>query len=198
MLEYYLEQLDELSRLLVEVQLKINAIQKNLEKDVFKDTERPSAGTVEYLYGPPQELKLTVVDLFPPKVRVHPELLYVKNRQGPSTYSQVRDLWFATIRNLLLENRVQLTELQTFSKALVWFKFFFPDERIRDVDNFSVKLVIDALVKCKILEDDDHRLLSIVVKAAVDHKNPRTEIVIVNDEGQLEKVQPKLSEIRVV
>ncbi len=193
MLEFYLEQLDELSRMLVEVQLKMLSVQNNLEKSAFKDTLKPPAGTVKFLPGPPQELKITV-NIFPPKVRVHPELLYAKNKQGPSTYSQVRDLWFATIKNLLLGNREQLTELQTFQRALVWFKFFFPDEKVRDVDNFSVKLVNDALVKCKMLNDDDHRILSsVIVTAAVDYKNPRTEIIITDDIGQLIQIQPKLA-----
>lgn len=192
MLEYYLEQLEDLSRLGVELQLKITTIQSNLEKSAYKETEKPASGTVDYLCGPPQELKLTV-DIFPPKVRVHPEILYMKNKQAPSTYGQVRDLWFATIMNLLMQNREKLTRMQTFSKALVWFTFYFPDEKVRDVDNFSVKLVNDALVKCKILKDDDHRRMNIVVSADIDQKYPRTEIIIVSDEGQLKKSQPKLS-----
>ena len=188
----YREQLDELSRMLVEVQLKLDVFQKEQEKNAFDDMQSPADGTLEYLPGPAQELKF-VVDIFPPKVRVHPELLYAKNKQGPSTYSEVRDQWFTTLKNLLLQNRDKLTGLQTFPRAIAWFTFYFPDQKVRDVDNFSVKLINDALVKCRILEDDDHRVLSVVVTAAVDEQNPRTEIVIASDQGQLYKVRPRLS-----
>lgn len=191
MLKYYLETLDEFSRLLVELQLKMLSVQNEFERSIFKETEKPSGGSVEFLPGPQQELKITV-PIFPPKIRVHPELLYAKNKQGPSTYSQVRDLWFATIRNLLMEHRDQLTELKVFLKAIVWFQFYFPDERVRDVDNFSVKLVNDALVKCKLLKDDDHRILSVIVTAAIDYNNPRTEIIILEDLNQLKAIKPKL------
>lgn len=186
------EQLDELSRMLVEVQLKLDVFQKEQEKNAFDDKQWPADGTVEYLPGPEQELKF-VVDIFPPKIRVHPELLYAKNKQGPSTYSAVRDLWFATLKNLLLQNRDKLTELQTFPRAIAWFTFYFPDQKVRDVDNYAVKLINDALVKCRILEDDDHRILSVVVTAAVDEQHPRTEIVITSDQNQLGKVRPKLA-----
>ena len=195
LLEYYLQQLDELSRMLVEVQIQMMSVQNNLEKLTFADTVKPSPGTVEFLPGPPQELKI-IVDFFPPKIRVHPELLYKKNKQGPSNYSQVRDLWFTTIRNLLMANRDKLSEMHAFSKALVWFTFFFPDDRVRDVDNYAIKLVNDALVKCRLLKDDDHRILSsVIVTSSIDHRYPRTEIVIAEDTGQLEKIQPKLARV---
>lgn len=193
MLNYYRE-LEDISRRLVEVQLLMGMFQNKIEKEAFSNTQKPAKGKIEFLPGHPQELKISV-NIFPPKVRVHPELLYLKNKRGPSTYSQVRDLWFSTIMNLLQHNKDRLAGLQTFTKALVWFTFFFPDEKIRDVDNFSVKLVNDALVKCKILKDDDHRIVGVVVRAAVDHVNPRTEIVIAEDVGQLAKILPKLSSV---
>ena len=193
MLDYYRE-LEEISQKLVEVQLLMNMFQNKIEKEAFSSTQKPVKGEIEFLLGNPQELKIGV-NIFPPKVRVHPELLYSKNKHGPSTYSEVRDLWFTTIMNLLQHNKKRLLEFRTFTKALIWYRFFFPDEKIRDVDNFSVKLINDALVKCKIIKDDDHRIMSVVIRGAVDRLNPRTEIIITNDIGQSTKISPKLSSI---
>ena len=193
MLNYY-QELEEISRKLVEVQLLMGVFQNKIEKEAFSSTQRPEKGGIEFLPDYPQEFKISV-NIFPPKLRVHPELIYFKNKRGPSTYSQVRDLWFSTILNLLQCNKDRLEGFKTFTKALVWFNFFFPDEKIRDVDNFSIKLINDALVKCKILEDDDHRIMSVVIRGAVDQLNPRTEIVVVEDVGQLSKILPRLSSV---
>lgn len=186
-----LEQLDDMARLLVETQLKIAIIQNNLEKLLYKDTESVK-GSVEYSPGPPQQVKITV-PIYPPKIMVHPKLLYRKHRSAQSTYSQVRDFWFATIGDVIINNRNKMSGFKTMRKAIVWYTFFFPDKRIHDVDNHSIKIINDVLVDCNLIADDDYRSMKNIVEGDFDEQNPGTEILIIEDTGQLSALKKSLS-----
>ena len=64
-------------------------------------------------------------------------------------------------------------------RAAVTLRYFFPDKRRRDPDNYSGKMILDGLVKAGILQDDsfDHIRLNLE-KGGCDRQNPRTEITI--------------------
>jgi len=57
--------------------------------------------------------------------------------------------------------------------------FFFPDRRRRDPDNYSVKFILDGLVKAGAIEDDSFEHLTVIKRGEVDRENPRTEVEVV-------------------
>ena len=61
----------------------------------------------------------------------------------------------------------------------VVYVLYFPDARIRDMSNL-IKCVDDYLVKSRVLEDDNWKIISRVTIAheGIDRKNPRVEISI--------------------
>lgn len=190
-----LRTLEEISRELVGVQLKIAKLKKKWEKELLPfDQKGPAAQVAAFAVGPPQALKI-VVPLYAPKFQVHPGLFYSLNRAEPSTYQQVRSLWFTCIWESIRENGEKLSGLKTFGQALVWITVYFPDDRARDVDNFNftAKFIIDALVAARVLEGDDHSRVAVVLEGAVDRENPRTEIIIMEDVGKLNLIKPSFN-----
>lgn len=186
--------LEEISRELVVVQLKIAKLKKIWEQELLLksfDQAGPVAHEAAFTAGPPQALKI-VVPLHPPKFQVHPDPIYSLNRAEPSTYQQVRKFWFTCIRETMQENGEKLSGLKTFARALVWITVFFPDARIRDIDNFTVKFINDALVALRVLEDDDHSRMTMILEGRVDREAPRTKILVLEDVGQLEKIKPEI------
>ena len=186
--------LEEISRELVAVQLKIAELKKFLERKLLPGSLEQTgalAHEAAFTSGPPQVLKI-VVPLYPLKFQVHPDPLYSLNRAEPSTYQQVRKFWFTCIQKTIQENEKKLAGLKTFARALVWITIFFPDARVRDVDNFTAKFINDALVALRVLEDDDHSRVAMILEGRVDRDNPRTEILVVENVGQLKKIKPQI------
>lgn len=63
-------------------------------------------------------------------------------------------------------------------RAVVTIRYYFPDWRRRDPDNYSGKMLLDGLVRCGVLEDDSFSCVSLRLEARKDKENPRTEIEI--------------------
>lgn len=60
----------------------------------------------------------------------------------------------------------------------ITFNIFYPDMRIRDIDNAMVKMYIDGL-KPHLITDDDYRYVRSITKNYFhDKRFPRTEILI--------------------
>jgi|LSQX01.3.fsa_nt_gb Holliday junction resolvase RusA-like endonuclease len=184
------EQLETLARYLVEAQLEIAAIAKELEKESISKTIPQNAGGAKASWnpGPPRVLKI-VVPIFLPKLKVHPQVTWRKNRAEATTYSAVRDEWFAYIASALRGEGA--AGLETFDRAIVWIGMYFPDARVRDLDNYTTKFILDALVALGVLQDDNHSRVSLITTGEVDQSYPRTEVFVFEDQGQLEKMKPK-------
>ena len=60
----------------------------------------------------------------------------------------------------------------------VEIRYFFATERRRDTNNYDGQFITDGLVKAKVIEDDSHRHIDLVIKFDYDKANPRTEITI--------------------
>ena len=88
---------------------------------------------------------------------------------------QLIDEWHGDIFWLVLE-----AGKQTFDVARVEAVIYFANKRRRDICNFMAsldKLVLDELVACKVLADDDSvHLPEISVRFDIDKANPRTEV----------------------
>lgn len=69
-------------------------------------------------------------------------------------------------------------------RAVVTIRYYFPDARRRDPDNYSGKMILDGLVRCGVLEDDSFFCVSLRLEARKDRDNPRTEIEIVEGKNE--------------
>lgn len=65
-----------------------------------------------------------------------------------------------------------------FDRAAVTIAYYFPDNRRRDPDNYSGKLLLDGLTRGGVISDDSFRHITLTVTGSVDKHAPRTEIVV--------------------
>lgn len=63
-------------------------------------------------------------------------------------------------------------------KSIVKLTYYFKDNRRRDPDNYSGKMLLDGLVRAGIIEDDSFSNIYLVLSGKHDKQNPRTEIEI--------------------
>lgn len=61
-------------------------------------------------------------------------------------------------------------------RALVELKYYFPDRRRRDPDNYSGKLILDGLVAARVIFDDSFACIDLRLRGGCDPVNPRVEI----------------------
>jgi len=73
-----------------------------------------------------------------------------------------------------------------FDRITLTYRYFFPDNRTRDAENY-VKAASDFLVKARAIEDDCWACVSgglHVLPCGIDRHNPRVEITIEDYDGQ--------------
>ena len=64
-------------------------------------------------------------------------------------------------------------------KVEVTVRYYFKDKRKRDLDNYSPKFILDALVHANIIEEDNSSIVTrLSVEILHDKENPRTGILI--------------------
>ena len=80
---------------------------------------------------------------------------------------------------------------QPFIKAAVVIDYYFKDNRRRDADNYSGKIVHDALVRAGVIADDSYSNIVSMPFFWVDKKNPRTVITVV-EIVDLEELRDKI------
>ncbi len=83
----------------------------------------------------------------------------------------------------LVKSAIQCKPAKPFKKAIVKITYFFKDQRRRDPDNYSGKMLLDPLVREGILQDDSFNNIELILKAYVDKEKPRTEIEILEVAG---------------
>ena len=117
-------------------------------------------------------IKITVNDIPPSNNE------YMGNSHNFNGYRQQKVRWHWLIKAALCKAEKPKKPLV---KALVKISYFFKDNRKRDPDNFSGKMILDPLVKEGVLKDDNFDVVTLQIgKAGVDKLNPRTEIEITN------------------
>jgi Holliday junction resolvase RusA-like endonuclease len=70
-------------------------------------------------------------------------------------------------------------EPSCLAKAKVIITYYFKTKGRRDPDNYSGKMLLDPLVRNKILQDDSFFNIELVLRAFHDKEKPRTEIEII-------------------
>lgn len=63
-------------------------------------------------------------------------------------------------------------------RAVVILTYYFPDRRRRDPDNYSGKMILDGLVRAKIIEDDSFEKIDLVLRCDLDTAAPHVEIEV--------------------
>ena len=69
-----------------------------------------------------------------------------------------------------------------FEEIHIVFKVYFKNNRSRDIDNYmaslGIKGIIDGIVSCELIPDDNEKYLNYSIDLLIDKENPRTEVCI--------------------
>ena len=72
--------------------------------------------------------------------------------------------------------------IRKFEEIHIVFKVYFSIKRSRDIDNYmaslGIKGIIDGIVSCGLIPDDNEKYLNYSVDLLIDKENPRTEVCI--------------------
>lgn len=99
---------------------------------------------------------------------------YLGNSHNYNIYRFDKKKW----QRIILEASTQVIPKEPIKKAIVEIKYYFPDGRKRDYDNY-IKFILDGLIRARILEDDNFRVITkLILTADVDRNNPRIEVKI--------------------
>ena len=98
---------------------------------------------------------------------------FIGNSRNFNYYRKEKEKWHWLIKAAIKEKPEK-----PMDKAIVKIKYYFPDKRRRDPDNFSGKMILDPLVREGILVDDSFGHIQLCLCADVDKESPRTEIEI--------------------
>lgn len=120
-------------------------------------------------------IKLTIAEIPPSNNK------FMGNSKSYHIYRNEKTTW-----EWLVKEAVQGREPESpYKKSIITIRYFFPDKRRRDPDNYSGKWILDGLRKAGVIEDDDFEHISLnIIKGGVDRKHPRTEILIEPEEKE--------------
>lgn len=68
------------------------------------------------------------------------------------------------------------------NKSVVKIKYYFPDKRRRDPDNYSGKMILDGLRTANIITDDSFSNITLLLSAEFGCDSKRTEIEVIEDD----------------
>ena len=100
---------------------------------------------------------------------------YMGKTYNYAVYQREKQRWHWLIKGALSKAEKPKKPIE---KAVVHIKYYFKDKRSRDPDNYSGKMLLDPLVREGILIDDSFNVVTLVLSASCDKKEPRTEIEI--------------------
>jgi len=126
----------------------------------------------------PGGLKITIYGLFPKlSNRRH---RFKKGRLDHSEHSSLRRKWF-----LLIKQALAGYPGPPISRAIVAVHYFTP--YLCDIDNYTVSMIINALTTYKAIgPDDTYRHVNAIVQTATQEMdNPRTEIFVLKNRGEI-------------
>lgn len=112
-------------------------------------------------------MKITINDIPPSNNE------FIGNSRNFNVYRKQKERW-----HWLIKAAIKKKPKKPYDKARVRLTYFFPDKRRRDPDNYSGKMLLDPLVREKIITDDSFRHISLEICGEHDKDRPRTEIEI--------------------
>lgn len=127
-----------------------------------------------YEKGPPHKFYLTI-PVAPPRLEIH-----WQNWPQANNRSEVREAWYNFVKAAWdkaawgWRENLPRRPIESFIAA---FRFNYGDEIKRDVDNYAIKFIIDALSRCSIIAGDDSNRMSLFITARYGGEW-RTEVLI--------------------
>lgn len=106
---------------------------------------------------------------------------YMGNSHNFNEYRRTKQEWHWRIKAAIKQKPPRPLE-----KAVVKIKYYFPDKRRRDPDNFSGKMILDPLTREGIIKDDSFSCITLLIEGGYCKENPRTEIEIMPKESEKE------------
>ena len=101
------------------------------------------------------------------------------NSHNFNEYRREKERWHWLIKAAIKERPKEPIE-----KAEVKITYYFKDRRRRDPDNYSGKMILDPLVRERIVIDDSFEHITLKLSAEVDKSRPRTEIEVTKIEAR--------------
>lgn len=114
---------------------------------------------------------------------VPPSLNAFAGRNNVWDYRQTKQKWTWAVKTACMGANKDKPK-EPWKKAKVEITYFFPNQCRHDSDNYSGKFLLDGLTKAGVILDDDLRHISVTVQGEYDKKNPRTQILIINEENE--------------
>lgn len=102
---------------------------------------------------------------------------FLGNSHNFNEYRRIKQDW-----HWLIKCAIKKRPINPYELAVVTIKYFFPDRKRRDPDNYSGKMLLDPLVKEGILKDDSFKCITLRLEADYCKEDPRTEITIEDKE----------------
>ena len=107
---------------------------------------------------------------------VPPSLNRFVGRENAKEYRAEKEQWTNAV--LWTIKALRCAPPKPFDRAKVAIRYYFPDNRRRDPDNYGGKLLLDGLTRGGVIADDSFAHVSLSVSGEVDRERPRTEITI--------------------
>ncbi len=137
----------------------------------------PPRGEVKFNPGPPPVLRITINE-GPPRIRTQ---MGITRNKG---YSEVRAFWKRLVRRILDAHRAELEGFRTFPRAVVYAIQYLT--RPGDADQYLWKILNDALVECRVIQDDRSDSVLWIPYARVDKdRAPGVKILVFDDQGEM-------------
>ena len=134
-----------------------------------------------YFYpGPPKVLHIVIPSV---PITLNRAIRFNITRERYVFHSIFR-WWDIKIKNALNNLKVNQScrDMIQFDKAMILIKFTFSDELLRDLDNYAVKAINDALVKNGILKDDNCDFVDTAATLVRYGKEAKIDIFVIDNE----------------
>lgn len=177
-----IEELKDVQKELVVVQARLSSYLGKIERRQIQIPDIDTGPEVKISEG---WVRITIPDEYPPKTSVYSRITLKNGKISTYGYADARDRWFA-----LLKKAAGKYQGPRIDPAVVYVIYYTPV--VCDVTNFTVKFIVDGLMYYGFIACDDNlqNLHAVVQEAVLDKENPRTEIYVFEDKGQLRSIFP--------
>lgn len=107
---------------------------------------------------------------------VPPSLNRFAGRENAQEYRAEKETWTNAVMWTIKAQGCKPP--RPFERARVTILYYFPDNRRRDPDNYSGKMLLDGLTRGGVIADDSFSRITLTVAGDIDRQAPRTEITI--------------------
>lgn len=172
LLKMLADEIENLSYRMTTVQTELLKVQKAIvavSEGNLKANDIDTQCKGEYREGPPQEFYLAI-PVAPPRLEIH-----WQNWPRATNKSEVREIWNNLVH--VACRKAKSYPVNPIQKFIAVFRFNYGDNAVRDVDNYAIKFIIDALAECNIIVGDDSNRMSLFITSAYGERW-ETEILI--------------------